>query len=77
MKAADKNYTLGCRNCGQKGILSISTHGQLDWSFATVGFIGLAVNRYNPANSVLRCNNCGSPVVSVEPVGPDPVRTIL
>lgn len=77
MKAADKNYTLDCRNCGQKGVLSISTHGQLDWSFATVGFIGLAVNRYNPSNSVLRCNNCGSPVVSVEPNGISPIRTML
>ena len=29
------------------------------------GFIGLAVNRHNPPNSVLRCNGCSSPQVAV------------
>jgi hypothetical protein len=61
-----KLYRLRCRNCGQAGGLWITEDGQRDWSFATVGFIGLAVNRHNPRNSVLRCNACGSPQVWLE-----------
>jgi hypothetical protein len=59
-------YRLRCHNCGQTGGLWITEDGQRDWSFATVGFIGLAVNRHNPRNSVLRCNACGSPQVRLE-----------
>jgi hypothetical protein len=59
-------YRLCCRNCGQTGGLWVTENGQREWSFATVGFIGLAVNRHNPPNSVLRCNACGSPQVHVE-----------
>lgn len=61
-----QTYQLSCRNCGQAGGLWITENGQRDWSFATVGFIGIAVNRHNPRNSVLRCNACGSPQVWVE-----------
>jgi hypothetical protein len=59
-------YQLKCCNCGQAGGLWVTQNGQRDWSFATVGFIGLAVNRHHPPNSVLRCNACGSPQVRVE-----------
>lgn len=62
-----KVHPLRCRNCGQTGHLWLAEHGHHDWSFTTVGFIGLAVNRHNPPNSVLRCNGCGSPQVSVDP----------
>lgn len=60
-------YKLSCRMCGQVGSLHITTHSWNHWSFVTVGFIGLAVNRYNPPNSILRCNACSSPVVQVDP----------
>lgn len=59
-------YQLKCRNCGQAGGLWVTQNGQRDWSFATLGFIGLAVNRHYPPNSVLRCNACGSSLVRVE-----------
>jgi len=59
-------FALCCRTCGQAGHLWLTEHGQRDWSFTTVGFSGLAVNRHNPPNSVLRCNSCGSPQVLVE-----------
>ncbi len=61
-----QTYRLACRTCGQTGGLWITENGHRDWSFATVGFIGLAVNRHNPPNSVLRCNACGSPQVHVD-----------
>lgn len=60
-------FGLQCRTCGQTGHLWLSQNGQRDWSFAADGFIGLAVNRHNPPNSVLRCNGCGSPQVYVTP----------
>lgn len=61
-------HPLICRTCGQSGHLWLTEYGrQRDWSFTTVGFIGLAVNRHNPANSVLRCNACNSPLVTVGP----------
>lgn len=60
-------YRLTCRTCGQAGSLHITLNGPGHWSFVTVGFIGLAVNRYNPSNSILRCNACSSPVVYVDP----------
>jgi hypothetical protein len=59
-------YALSCRTCGQVGSLHLTSSGPSSWSFATVGFIGLAVNRHNPPNSVIRCNSCGSPVVDVK-----------
>ena len=58
-------FALRCRNCGQAGQLWLTENAQRDWSFATVGFVGLAVNRHNPPNSVIRCNACGSPQVAV------------
>jgi hypothetical protein len=58
-------YPLRCRNCGQSGFISIAQNGQRDWHFTAVGFFGLAVNRHNPSNSVLRCNSCGSSLVQV------------
>jgi hypothetical protein len=63
-------YGLRCRICGQAGHLSLNQNGQRDWSFTTVGFIGLAVNRHNPPNSVLRCNACGSPLIEVTAPSP-------
>jgi hypothetical protein len=60
-------FSLRCRTCGQIGHLWLNENGQPDWSFATLGFVGLAVNRHNPPNSVLRCNACGSPQVLVTP----------
>lgn len=60
-------FALLCRTCGQGGTISITQNGQRDWHFSAVGFIGLAINRHNPSNSVLRCNACGSPQVRVEP----------
>jgi hypothetical protein len=60
-------FHLRCRTCGQIGHLSLNENGQRDWSFTTLGFVGLAVNRHNPPNSVLRCNSCGSPQVLVTP----------
>ncbi len=65
-------FSLRCRTCGQIGHLWLNENGQRDWSFTTVGFIGLAVNRHNPPNSVLRCNACASPQVWVEPSGAGP-----
>ena len=59
-------YRLTCRTCVQHGELWITHTERGDWAFATVGFIGLAVNRYNPANSILRCNSCWGPHVTVE-----------
>ncbi len=59
-------FRLVCRTCGQSGALHI-TNSNRSWSFVTVGFVGLAVNRHNPPNSVMRCNGCGSSVVQVEP----------
>lgn len=59
-------YHLRCRTCGQTGELCLSQNGQRDWSFTAVGFIGLAVNRHNPVNSILRCNGCSSPQIQVE-----------
>ena len=69
-QAVRDTFRLQCRQCGQTGELVLMTASQRDWSFMTVGFIGLAVNRHNPANSVLRCNGCGSPLVAV--ARPDP-----
>ena len=60
-------YALLCRTCGQTGTISITQNGQREWHFAAVGFIGMAINRHNPPNSVLRCNMCGSPQVRVQP----------
>lgn len=60
-------FRLVCRTCGQSGALHITTSGPRNWSFVTVGFVGLAVNRHNPPNSVLRCNSCSSSVVQVYP----------
>lgn len=60
-------FSLRCRTCGQVGHLCLIENGQRDWSFTTLGFVGLAVNRHNPPNSVLRCNACGSPQVHVTP----------
>jgi transcription elongation factor Elf1 len=60
------NYALACRNCGQTGQLSITSNSQYGWSFIAIGFDGLAVNRFNPPNSVIRCNTCGSSIVRVE-----------
>jgi hypothetical protein len=65
-------FILRCRTCGQMGHLWLSENGQRDWSFTTVGFIGLAVNRHNPPNSVLRCNGCSSPQVAVTLAPPQP-----
>jgi len=65
-------YHLHCRFCGQHGELSLTSRGQRDWAFTAVGFIGLAVNRHNPPNSVLRCNACGSPHVEVAPAETQP-----
>jgi hypothetical protein len=59
-------FDLYCRNCGQTGHLGLTSRGKGDWSFTAVGFIGVAVNRHNLPNSVLRCNGFGSPQVSVE-----------
>jgi len=66
-QAARRRYRLHCRQCGQHGELVLLTTSQRDWSFMTVGFIGLAVNRHNPPNSVLRCNDCGSSTVEATP----------
>ena len=60
-------FLLRCRTCGQSGHIRLSETGQRDWSFTAVGFIGLAVNRHNPPNSVFRCNGCSSPQVAVTP----------
>ncbi len=60
-------FRLACRTCGQNGALHITTNRAGGWSFVTVGFVGLAVNRHNPPNSVLRCNSCSSSVVQVYP----------
>jgi hypothetical protein len=65
-------FILRCRTCGQTGHLWLNENGQRDWSFTTVGFIGLAVNRHNPPNSVLRCNGCSSPQVAVIVAPPQP-----
>ena len=65
-------YSLRCRTCGQTGHLWLNQNGQRDWNFTAVGFIGLAVNRHNPTNSVLRCNSCASPQVAVEIVDTPP-----
>lgn len=59
-------YPLVCQTCGQTGYLHMTVGGHGGWSFATVGFIGLAVNRYNPPNSILRCNGCSSPMVRIQ-----------
>jgi len=63
------SFDLACRNCGQKGQLSITSSSQWAWSFAAVGFQGLAINRFNPPNSVIRCNGCGSSIVKVQVPG--------
>ena len=56
-----ESHALRCRDCGQAGELhvTIDTHTR-GWSFTTVGFIGLAVNRYQPTHSIMRCNRCWS-----------------
>lgn len=69
-QATHQSYRLHCRQCGQHGELVLMTRGQRDWSFMTVGFIGLAVNRHNPPNSVLRCNSCGSSIIDAAQVSP-------
>ena len=66
MAANTIRYRLVCRTCSQHGELWITDERPGDWAFTTVGFIGLAVNRYNPPNSVLRCNACWGPHVIVE-----------
>jgi Zn finger protein HypA/HybF involved in hydrogenase expression len=58
-------YTLECESCGKTGQLFI-TQGPLDWSFAPVGFLGIAVNRQDPNDSVLQCIECGSGRVRVD-----------
>lgn len=68
-QAVRHSYRVRCRQCGQHGELMVMTSGQRNWSFMTVGFIGLAVNRHNPPNSVLRCNGCGSSFTEVTPPG--------
>lgn len=60
-----QNFECTCRSCGEQGFLSITIDGRGDWSFAPAGFIGLAVNRSNPSDSVLRCITCGSSGVDV------------
>jgi hypothetical protein len=60
-----KIFHLRCRTCGQTGHLRLADPGLRSWSFTMVGFIGLAVNRHNPQNSVIRCNACSSPLVVV------------
>ncbi len=59
-------HKLCCNNCGQDGQLWITHSSPESWSFAPVGFIGLAVDRFAPSNSVLRCLDCGSTDVAVE-----------
>jgi hypothetical protein len=75
MEATRTFYRLTCRTCFQHGELWITDARLGGWAFATVGFVGLAVNRYNPQNSVLRCNGCWGPHVTVAhggPVAPTP-----
>jgi hypothetical protein len=61
MQYTQETFSLRCRDCGQEGQLCVTTNCRThDWSFVTVGFIGLAVNRYHPAMSILRCNRCWS-----------------
>ena len=51
-----------CQSCNEGGYMSITTNCEApeEWSFAAAGFVGLAVDRYNPSHSVLRCNQCRS-----------------
>jgi hypothetical protein len=67
MEANRTLYRLTCRTCSQHGELWITDTRPGGWAFAAVGFIGLAVNRHNPQNSVMRCNACWGPHVTVEP----------
>jgi hypothetical protein len=72
MQYTHATYTLRCRDCGQTGQLCVTTHVRSrDWSFTAVGFIGLAVNRYHPAMSVMRCNRCWSSDVRFPLAGHD------
>ncbi len=57
-------HALECEHCGTTGKLFI-TQGPLDWRFGSVGFVGLAVNRQDPKDSLLQCIECGSGRVSV------------
>jgi hypothetical protein len=66
MPRTETLYILACRTCGQRGEMRITENGQRDWAFAAVGFFGLAVNRHNPPNSVIRCGGCSSPHVAIE-----------
>lgn len=59
-------FDLRCRTCGSNGELWLSSNDRHGWSFSSIGFVGLAVNRHNPPNSVMRCNSCGSPQVRIE-----------
>lgn len=70
MDQTEQLFRVVCRHCGQHGELRLTTSGPRDWCFSTLGFVGLAVNRYNPANSVLRCYGCGGPHVWIEPMPP-------
>ena len=58
-------FDLLCRMCGQAGCLRLIDNGHRGWSFTAVGFVGLAINRHNPPNSVIRCNACGSSLVAM------------
>ena len=70
MQYTHANYTLRCRDCGQEGQLCVTTHLRTrDWSFTATGFICLAVNRYHPAMSIMRCNRCWSSDVRFPPAG--------
>lgn len=57
-------YPARCRNCGQSGLLHVWSDDKR-WGFVAQGIIGVAVNRHNPVNSVVRCNACQSPVVEI------------
>jgi hypothetical protein len=65
MSETTNEYGLRCRKCGQTGLLSITLSRTAGWSFATAGFIGLAVSRTALASSVIRCNSCRSTDVEV------------
>jgi ribosomal protein L37E len=60
-----ERFHVRCRYCGQDGSLSLWSGPQQSWGFVSAGFAGLAVNRLHPANSLMRCNACGSSVVAL------------
>ncbi len=65
-------YAAQCGNCRQHGLLHVWTDDK-HWGFVAQGVIGVAVNRHNPVNSVVRCNACQSPVVEIS-LQPGPVE---